>query len=117
MTSVTLTWSIGRPSDVQKTLDADIVSALDDRGINKAWLFPEQLLAAHKRIVNVALELAGAQTLQRMAAEMDARAHLSQGPRRTRFKADMAQNGLKQALRNRDETFGAGMVKIHWAAD
>src|ERR1700720_861248 len=40
-----------------------------------------ELLAAHKRIVNVALELAGARTLQRMAAEMDARAHLSQGPR------------------------------------
>lgn len=76
-----------------------------------------ELLAAHKRIVNVALELQGAQTLQRMAAEMDARAHLSQGPRRTQFKADMAQNGLKQALRNRDEPFGDGMVKIHWAAD
>jgi enoyl-CoA hydratase len=76
-----------------------------------------ELLAAHKRIVNVALELAGAQTLQRMAAEMDARAHLSQGPRRTQFKADMAHNGLKQALKNRDEPFGDGMVKIHWAAD
>lgn len=76
-----------------------------------------ELLAAHKRIVNVALELQGAQTLQRIAAEMDARAHLSQGPRRTQFKADMAQNGLKQALKNRDEPFGDGMVKIHWAAD
>jgi enoyl-CoA hydratase len=76
-----------------------------------------ELLAAHKRIVNVALELQGAQTLQRMAAEMDARAHLSQGPRRTQFKADMAQSGLKQALKNRDEPFGDGMVKIHWAAD
>jgi hypothetical protein len=29
----------------------------------------------------------------------------------------MAQNGLKQALKNRDEPFGDGMVKIHWAAD
>jgi enoyl-CoA hydratase len=76
-----------------------------------------ELLAAHKRIVNMALELAGAQTLQRMAAEMDARAHLSQGPRRTQFKADMAQNGLKLALKNRDDPFGDGMVKIHWAAD
>lgn len=44
-----LDWSIGRPSDVQKTLDADIVSALDERGVKKAWIFPEQLLAAHKR--------------------------------------------------------------------
>jgi enoyl-CoA hydratase len=76
-----------------------------------------ELLAAHKRIVNVALELAGAQTLQRMAAEMDARAHLSQGPRRTQFKADMARHGLKEALKNRDEPFGNGMVKIHRSGD
>ena len=48
------------------------------------------------------------------AAEMDARAHLSQGPRRTQFKADMNANGLKQALKNRDEPFGDGMVRIHW---
>ena len=37
-----------------------------------------ELLSAHKRIVNIALELNGARTLQRMAGEMDARAHLSQ---------------------------------------
>ncbi len=72
-----------------------------------------ELLAAHKRVVNIALELAGADTLQRMAGELDARAHLSQGPRRRQFKADMAAHGLKQALKNRDEPFGDGMVKIH----
>ncbi len=101
-------------------LDAVPANQLDevvnDRARRMSFVDAE-LLAAHKRIVNVALELAGAQTLQRMAAEMDARAHLSQGPRRTQFKADMAQNGLKQALKNRDEPFGDGMVKIHWAAD
>jgi len=73
-----------------------------------------ELLSAHKRIVNAALELQGAKTLQRFAAEMDARAHLSKGPRRTRFKADMAEHGLKTALKNRDEPFGDGMVKAHW---
>jgi enoyl-CoA hydratase/carnithine racemase len=76
-----------------------------------------ELLSAHKRIVNLALELAGARTLQRLAAESDARAHLSQGPRRQRFKADMAAHGLKEALKNRDAPFGDGVVKIHRPAD
>jgi enoyl-CoA hydratase len=76
-----------------------------------------ELLSAHKRIVNLALELAGARTLQRLAAESDARAHLSQGPRRQRFKADMAAHGLKEALKNRDAPFGDGVVKIHRSAD
>ena len=71
------------------------------------------LLAAQKRVVNMALELSGAKTLQRFAAEMDARAHLAKGPRRTRFKQDMASEGLKVALKNRDAPFGDGMVKIH----
>ena len=91
-------------------------SVVDDLARRMSFVDAE-LLAAHKRIVNVALELAGAHTLQRMAAEMDARAHLSQGPRRTQFKADMAEHGLKQALKNRDEPFGDGMVKIHRPAD
>ena len=57
------------------------------------------LLAAQKRVVNMALELSGAKTLQRFAAEMDARAHLAKGPRRTQFKQDMASEGLKVALK------------------
>jgi enoyl-CoA hydratase len=72
------------------------------------------LLAAQKRVVNMALELSGAKTLQRFSAEMDARAHLAKGPRRTQFKQDMANEGLKAALKNRDAPFGDGMVRIHW---
>ncbi|MGE0742522.1 MAG: crotonase/enoyl-CoA hydratase family protein [Hyphomonadaceae bacterium] len=71
-----------------------------------------ELLSAHKRIVNAGLELMGASTLQRIAAETDARAHLSKGPRRTQFKADMAEHGLKTALKNRDEPFGDGMARV-----
>lgn len=74
-----------------------------------------ELLAVHKRAVNIALELGGAKTLQRMTAELDARGHLSQGPRRTRFKKDIAEKGIREALKNRDEPFGDGMVKIYWA--
>ncbi|MEP7349462.1 MAG: crotonase/enoyl-CoA hydratase family protein [Sphingorhabdus sp.] len=71
-----------------------------------------ELLSAHKRIVNLALEQMGAKTLQRLAAENDARAHLSKGPRRTKFKADMAEHGLKEALKNRDAPFGDGRITI-----
>ena len=71
-----------------------------------------ELLSVHKRIVNMAMELAGSRNLQRLAAEADSRAHLSTGPRRSQFKADMASAGLKTALKNRDEPFGDGMVRV-----
>lgn len=90
---------------------AELDAAVDELARRISFVDAE-LLAAHKRIVNTALELSGAGTLQRMAAEMDARAHLSQGPRRRQFKSDMATQGLKQALKNRDEPFGDGMVTL-----
>ncbi|MCM2459385.1 crotonase/enoyl-CoA hydratase family protein [Pseudomonas sp. CG7] len=71
------------------------------------------LLAANKRIVNLGLELAGAKTLQRLAVENDSRAHLCDGPRRTQFKKDMQDLGLKDALKRRDEPFGDGMIKLY----
>lgn len=98
-------------------LDAVPVEDLDD-AVNelarRISFVDAELLSAHKRIVNAALELQGAKTLQRFAVESDARAHLSQGPRRTQFKADMAEHGLKTALKNRDEPYGDGMVKSYW---
>lgn len=74
-------------------------------------LVDAELLAAHKRVVNLSLELAGARTMQRVAAELDARAHVSRGPRRSQFRQDMAEQGLKVALKHRDEPFGDGQVK------
>jgi len=71
-----------------------------------------EMLSAHKRIVNLALELSGSRTLLRLSGEADARAHLSQGPRRTQFRLDMRERGLKSALKSRDEPFGDGMVRI-----
>jgi hypothetical protein len=44
-----LTWSIGRQADVQRALDAEIVSAMAERGLRKQWLFPEDLLASYRR--------------------------------------------------------------------
>ena len=71
-----------------------------------------EILATHKRVVNMQMELAGAKTAQRYAAELDARAHLSQGPRRSQFRADMAELGLKEALKRRDAPFGEGRIKL-----
>ncbi len=68
------------------------------------------LLSANKRIINVALELMGARTLQRMAAENDVRGHNTEmaltWPDRVREK------GLKEALRERDAKFGDGRAKV-----
>ena len=70
------------------------------------------LLAAHKRVINLGMELMHVRTLQRLTAELDARAHLASGPRRTQFKADMASGGLKEALKNRDEPYGDSVVRL-----
>ncbi|OUL99619.1 crotonase/enoyl-CoA hydratase family protein [Variovorax sp. JS1663] len=71
-----------------------------------------ELLATNKRIVNLALELAGAGTLPRLAAEMDARAHLSRAKKE--FDADVAALGFKAAVRKRDEPFGDGVARPSW---
>jgi len=71
-----------------------------------------EILATHKRVVNMQLELSGARISQRYAAELDARAHLSKGPRRSRFRKDMAEVGLRDALKNRDEPFGDSRIKL-----
>jgi enoyl-CoA hydratase len=70
------------------------------------------LLTSHKRIVNIAMEVMGGNIMQRLAVEMDARSHTSTGPRRLAFRKDVAEHGLKQALKNRDRPFGDGMVRI-----
>lgn len=39
---------IGHPSDVERTLDADILSALDERGLGKAWILPARLEQSYR---------------------------------------------------------------------
>lgn len=91
---------------------ADRLDACVDELARRLSFVDNELLSAHKRIVNLALEVMGARTIQRLAAENDARAHLSKGPRRTQFKADMAEHGLKTALTHRDAPFGDGIVRL-----
>jgi enoyl-CoA hydratase len=85
-----------------------------NRLAHRIALVDAELLSAHKRVVNLSLELAGATTLQRLATELDARAHLSCGPRRTQFREDMAGAGLRTALQNRDDAFGRDPITVNW---
>ena len=73
-------------------------------------LIDADLLSANKRIVNIGLELMGMRTLQRMAAEMDARGHLAAS--RHEFNETVRTEGLKEAVRRRDALFGDGIVKL-----
>jgi len=41
--------SMGRTADVKTTLDADILAALDERGLKKTWIFPADLRQSHRR--------------------------------------------------------------------
>lgn len=97
-------------------LDSYPAETLDfeaDEMVRRIGSVDAEILSTHKRVVNMQMELAGAKLSQRYAAELDARAHLSQGPRRSQFKKDMAELGLKDALKNRDAPFGDGRVKLN----
>jgi len=84
-------------------LDAEV-----DALARRIALVDPALTAAHKRIVNVGMELMGFTTLQRLASENDVRAH--QSPALPAFMALAREKGLKEALRQRDEPFGDGEV-------
>lgn len=73
-------------------------------------LIDPDLLSSNKRICNIALELMGARTLQRLAAENDARAHRALGA--DVFRANVAEKGLKAALVERDSKFGDGRARV-----
>lgn len=96
-------------------LDAYPSDRLDleaDELVRRIACVDAEILAAHKRLVAMQMELAGAKLSQRFAVEQDARAHLSRGPRRMQFRKDMAELGLRDALRNRDEPFGDGKISL-----
>lgn len=83
------------------------VEGLADR---MAMIDPD-LLAANKRIVNLGLELMGARTLQRLAAENDVRGHNTQAARD--FMTSVQENGLRETFRARDTKFGDGRAKVN----
>lgn len=69
------------------------------------------LLSANKRIINLAMELMGARTLQRLAAENDVRGHNTKAAEG--FRQSVREKGLKATLRERDAAFGDGRARVH----
>lgn len=82
------------------------VEQLADRMCN----IDHALLAANKRVVNLGLELMGARTLQRLAVEADARAHLATA--NATFNRISREEGLRAALTWRDTPFGDGRALV-----
>ncbi len=78
--------------------------------LDRLALIDPELLAANKRIVNLGLELMGARTLQRLAAENDARGHLTRSARG--FMEKVRESGLREAFRERDAGFGDGRARV-----
>ena len=91
---------------VFKSVPPDALESTVDGLASKMEKIDVELLSPNKRIVNEALELMGARTLQRMAAENDARAHLAPSVRE--FGRIAMTQGLKSALEWRDGKFGDG---------
>jgi enoyl-CoA hydratase len=89
---------------VMKSVPPDLLDAEVDQLARRIALVSPDLLAAHKRVVNVGMELMGTLTLQRIAAENDARAHLAKSYRE--FFAVVSEHGVREAVRRRDEPFG-----------
>jgi enoyl-CoA hydratase len=81
--------------------------------LDRLALIDVALLAANKRIVNAGLELMGTRTLQRLAAENDARAHLATSAQE--FLRQARSGGLVGAMRERDAKFGDGRARVHGA--
>jgi len=95
---------------VLKSVPADALEEEVEGLADRFALVDPDLLAANKRITNLALELMGAQTLQRVAAENDARAHRSPAVRQ--YARDVREHGLRETLRRRDEPFGEGYARV-----
>jgi len=92
-----------RAGFVLKSVPSEELEAEVERLADKMALIDVDLLAANKRIVNMAMELMGARTMQRMAAERDAIGR--QSPVVHEFYRRAKEEGLKAALEWRDSKF------------
>lgn len=78
-------------------------------------MVPTDLLSGNKRSVNLALELMGARTMQRLAAEQDARMHVS--PSMEDWRSRNREQGLRAALEWRDGRFSNLELRREWQAE
>lgn len=91
---------------VLQAVPRDQLEATVEALADKMAMIDPHLLSANKRMCNLALELMGARTAQRIAAEVDARAHLA--PVVKEFGRISREEGHKAALEWRDTKFGDG---------
>ena len=96
---------------VLKAVPAELLEAEVEGLVDRFAKIDVELLTANKRIVNLGLELMGARTLQRLAAENDARGH--QTPSARGFTKLAVEKGLKVAIRERDAKFGDGRARVN----
>ncbi len=89
---------------VMKAVPLELLEREVETLADRLSMIDTELLSANKRIINLGLELMGARTLQRLATENDARAHLA--PSVAEFGARSREHGLKAALQWRDTKFG-----------
>ena len=90
--------------------EAHLEQEVEGLAARMAHIDPD-LLSANKRIINMGLELMGARTLQRMAAENDVRGHNTRAA--GEFRQAVKDKGLKTALADRDAKFGDGRARVH----
>jgi enoyl-CoA hydratase len=95
---------------VLKSVPSDALEEEVEGIADRLALIDSDLLAANKRITNLGMELMGAQVLQRLAAETDARAHRAEAVRG--FGRSVREVGLREILRRRDEPFGDGVARV-----
>ena len=95
---------------VLKSVPAELLDAEVRSLARRLAMIDADLLSSNKRVINMGMELMGARTLQRYAAETDARAHRAPGTQEY-FDA-VKRGGLKGAFAERDRKFGDPRVRV-----
>jgi enoyl-CoA hydratase len=95
---------------VMKAVPASLLDQEVEGLLDRLALIDPDLLSTNKRIINLGLELMGARTLQRLAAENDTRGHLARAA--DEFRGWLRDVGPAAAFRLRDEKFGDGVVRV-----
>lgn len=95
---------------VLKAVPAALLEAEVEQLADRLALIDPDLLSVNKRSVNLALELMGARTLQRLSAEGDARGHNTEAA--ASYRKSVKELGLKETFRRRDAKFGDGRARV-----
>ncbi|OYU34799.1 crotonase/enoyl-CoA hydratase family protein [Novosphingobium sp. PASSN1] len=95
---------------VMKSVPAELLDAEVEGLMRKLGKIDSDALRAGKRIINLGLELMGARTLQRLAAENDAQLHTAQVTRE--FRELVKAEGLNAALAKRRASFPDAQVRF-----